>query len=768
MEHPIHQARTLLLGLCCFAHFCATAQTDAPDAVKEICGNMVFARTVPNGLGTHVELGLLDPASGALQKSIRAMLDTLTMERFVKDAAIHNDTTTSDADSIAIEKRYTFEAGELKFTYKDLADTCAGADTTGCRDYIAGLRKKLTEKLKTVLRSFDLPGRVKENEGMFKSLMKYHLEALVPTGTSCPAPTRDAAVSEFISSYFWTSITVMVPDPTPVSNTLCIHRRVPIREQRSALDVWVRMQVEKNPWLPDGLVILPPDKKTGVHMIDSLWKAVREEAKKEKPDTTKIKGWQTEIRSINNTHEGMLLRFRIRDFKYKYKHGTIKEVTIEAMIPMDTYRSMTFTNRPRYAKSVKWMYTRSIQSADKETFLVDRAQFKFESGSIHSVDVHGHIEGTNTEVRFSNAESPIPYAHSLDEFRERLDRIPLYSILPRDPIDVPPGMDYVMALSNLISNLPEFMLNTGNTAPGDTVVTYTFSDETPNAGDKACAQLRREDTRQLFEFKVFHDPIGLAKGKPNGLVQTEMSRRLLLLAPRAYRFNGIKYVEPSLRIQLMEEEERSMYLGDRLAGSANGPRTVKAMEQLNKASYDFDLRLNIGDLTAHHWDSQFELNAICGFHSTRISDSTLIASVDSGYVYSASIDTATGEAVLDSTKVIRQGTTRTFNDLGSMNSFTYGAELRWKIKPDGRFGCDLYGGVMHYVLLGDKSACETDLYRYDRFPSIAFAGIDGWFKPNRYDKWFFRAKWTGDADKPQNHFFQLQLGYNRRLNFKTR
>jgi hypothetical protein len=111
--------------------------------------------------------------------------------------------------------------------------------------------------------------------------------------------------------------------------------------------------------------------------------------------------------------------------------------------------------------------------------------------------------------------------------------------------------------------------------------------------------------------------------------------------------------------------------------------------------------------------------------------------------------------VLDSTGFERATTSRTIRDLGTANSFMYGAEFRWRMKPDGRYGFDVYTGVCSYVLLADPTLYRTDLSHAGRFPSVAFAGIDGWFRPSAENQWFFRARWTGDDKVFTNHFVQL-------------
>lgn len=759
MKNNYGRFGTLLPVVLCGA-LVTTAQ-QVPETVVTICANPIAANCQWLGEATQLVLTRIDTASarfhqeGNRAKSILAQDSTRSDFREYAEKKDDQAARTGILRQYALVMRLASLSGDSLELFTDSAASKALTIRASAR---------IEAALKKVSQQFEIPGRVKEHESLFKNRLSFGLTALAPAGSSCSADTQQRQIELFRDAYYWKCIAQIEADPTPIANTFCVNRTVQVRERLSALDVWARRKIGKRPWISDSVVVLP-------HRVFTLrkdpvrkdWRPLRRKIRKRKlTDEEKKK----ELEAFASKWTGKTTQFAYMEKEVKLldSKGHSREI-VRAIVSKRKYNALLYNSNPRHMVLSRWNAQLALDGGRTSDFIVERVQFKFEDGAFRQVDVWGHLLKQKTPMHFSNSGVPIPYTHDRQRTREHLDRFPLYSVLARNPKNqLHASIDYILSLSNVFSDMPEYQERTENIAPGDTVVTFIF--EAGNTASEAlsCASLRKEDTRQLFEMKVFTDPIGLVAGKPNGLIQTEVSRRVPLAAPKYYVFNLFRYAEPVLRVQLLNQEERSLLLRDAGGGER---RMVRAMDQLNTSTWCVGARLNLLTVSVPRAQSEFEFNALGHLYSTRISDSLRVATTDSTYTYQATVD-PDGNPVLDSTLVTREGITRALRDLGTANSFVYGAELRWRMKPDGRYGFELYAGMGHYVLLADPVAYQTDLYRFDRFPSVAFAGIDGWFRPSEESKWFFRARWTADSHKFTNHFAQLQLGYNRKLNFKTK
>jgi hypothetical protein len=731
-----------------------------PESIYFVCENPISANCQWTGSTTEVTLTRMDTANAALNKQVNARVLKLDSDQLLSDWIVLADPDTQTQVKDSLSKHYAALFDALQTKLDTVVGKCGSADA--CNTYIRALRQQEKQKLKGVTTQFMIPGRVKENELLFKNHIKNAIESLISSTGTCASWQED--VRAFKEAYYWKCIANIEMDPTPIANTICVNRTVPVRERFSALDAWARSEISAQPWLYGDTIVLPiKANKRSEDPVAREWKKAVNMMRSGKEARTAI---DEQLKLVTQAYRNSSnrLAYRTRKITVKDQKGAVRYQAV-ALVPERKYNELIYSTKPRHFVLTRRKAQLAIEGGDKKTLIVDRVQFKFEDGAFRQIDVWGQLDSMGTPLHFNNSGVPIPYTHDRQRFREGLDRFPLYSVIARNPKNQRhASIDYILSLSDVFEDMPEFQLRAENIAPGDTVVTFTFPEGNQGSDARSCAQLRKEDTRQLFELKVFTDPLGLAAGKPNGLVQTEISRRVPLAAPKYYVFNLFRYAEPVLRMQLLNQEERSLLLSDTTKDSL---RVVPSMGQLNTATWNTGIKLNLITISNPRAQSEYEINALAHLYSTRISDSLLTSTTVTDYNYTAVLDSS-GNAVLDSTEVLREGSTRTIRDLGTINSFVYGAELRWRMKPDGRYGFDVYAGAAHYVLLADPAKYQTDLYRFDRFPSVAFAGIDGWFRPSAADKWFFRARWTGDSHKFTNSFVQLQIGYNRQLNFKSK
>ena len=750
--------RLSTLSLLLFVVHTLRAQ-QVPETVVKVCDVVIAVNCQWTGSRTQVVVTRIAPGSEKRINALKGSIDTLgldtTQAHFRRIAMTNVD--SASRDSLLLIHKAHLERAQL--TKDSIVLHCT--DTAKCKEMRLRGISVIKALLDKAIRSFEVPGRIKDHEDLFKLRLTEELTALSPTADACD--TAASEIKTFVAAFYWKAIAQIEADPTPISNSMCVERTVRVRTRLSSLDVWARKKITRRPWMHD-TVVLPvhPKRLFRSDPIATRWKPLWQ-AQRGDSSAAVIKQLTTELWNTYNKSSSRYA-YTVKKMVWFDGKGDPKD-TLVALVPTRKFNKLAFDSNPRHRVLARTGAQMALVGGKYQDFTVERVQFKFEDGAFRQVDVWGHLATEGTPMHFSNSGVPIPYAHDRQRSRELLDRFPLYAVIARSPKGQRHGsIDYILSLSDVFVDMPEYQLRTENIAPGDTVVSFVFPAGNDDQDATSCTQLRKEDTKRLFELRLFTDPVGLAAGKPNGLVQTEVARRVPLAAPKYYIFNLLRYAEPALRIQLHNQEERSLLLAD---APTEGTRVIPAMDQLNRATWSTGARLNMLTLTIPRAQSDLEFNVLGYLFSTRVSDSLNTSTTEVGYTYQAALDSA-GNAVLDSTGFERATTSRTIRDLGTANSFMYGAEFRWRMKPDGRYGFDVYTGVCSYVLLADPTLYRTDLSHAGRFPSVAFAGIDGWFRPSAENQWFFRARWTGDDKVFTNHFVQLQLGYNRSLSFKSK
>lgn len=747
-------ARSTALALLLFVVRTLHAQ-QVPETVVKLCDAVIAVNCQWTGSSTQVVVTSCAPGSTELINALKGSIDMLgldsTQANFLKIAK------NIFRDSLLLIYEGHLERAQL--TEDSVIMHCSEKEK--CRAMCLRGVRTIQDSLATTTRSFEVHGRIKDHEDLFKIRLVEELAALAPTKAKCDSVASE--IKTFVAAFYWKAIAQIEADPTPISNSMCVNRTVQVRTRLSSLDVWARKKITRRPWMHDTIVLpLHPKRLFRKDPVAASWRPLRQAQRGDSSEVA-LKRFTTDLKNAF-TKRSSRIAYTEKKMVWFDGKGYPKD-TILAYVPTRKFNKLAFDSNPRHKVLARTGAQMALVGGKNHDFTVERVQFKFEDGAFRQVDVWGHLAKEGTPMHFSNSGVPIPYSHDRQRSRELLDRFPLYAVIERSPKGQRHGsIDYILSLSDVFVDMPEYQLRTENIAPGDTVVSFVFPAGNDHRDAVSCAQLRKEDTKRLFELRVFTDPVGLAAGKPNGLVQTEVARRVPLAAPKYYVFNMLRYAEPALRIQLHNQEERSLLLAD---APAEGTRVIPAMDQLNRATWSTGARLNMITLTIPRAQSDLEFNVLGYLFSTRLSDSLSTRAIEDGYTYQAVLDSA-GNAVLDSALFERETTTRTIRDLGTANSFMYGAEFRWRMKPDGRYGFDVYTGICSYVLLADPELYRTDLSNAGRFPSVAFAGIDGWFRPSADNQWFFRARWTADDKVFTNHFVQLQLGYNRSLNFKSK
>ena len=122
---------------------------------------------------------------------------------------------------------------------------------------------------------------------------------------------------------------------------------------------------------------------------------------------------------------------------------------------------------------------------------------------------------------------------------------------------------YMLALNDLLTiYLPKHEIGRRDFSPENRIIRYD-----PLQGDD-CITLYKEETSKLFEARVFSDFVGLDGKEPNGLLQTEISKRLNLITSRPFG-KGISFwsnlgifswLEPTVTLSKIENNNKILLL----------------------------------------------------------------------------------------------------------------------------------------------------------------------------------------------------------------
>lgn len=132
-------------------------------------------------------------------------------------------------------------------------------------------------------------------------------------------------------------------------------------------------------------------------------------------------------------------------------------------------------------------------------------------------------------------------------------------------------IDYVLNLAELLSYVPETVQNVFDRSPRNATHIIKM-----NQIQKKIYEVFKEPLSRLIQATVYSDFIGFEETKPNGLIQTELYRRMnmntqrnQLIGSKRMNWGGFQYLKPELVFSKIEDKERILPLSY-LTTSING------------------------------------------------------------------------------------------------------------------------------------------------------------------------------------------------------
>lgn len=129
-------------------------------------------------------------------------------------------------------------------------------------------------------------------------------------------------------------------------------------------------------------------------------------------------------------------------------------------------------------------------------------------------------------------------------------------------------------------------------------------------------QLYKEQTNKLFEARIYSDFVGLQEDKPNGLIQTEVEKRINIntaqwqtrrwLFPIVKSYGIFQYIKPTITISKLEQHNKRYVLGD--LDSIRYHPGENDTASLNKSSHRYATPLEL--YRRQSFSAGFDLNVL--------------------------------------------------------------------------------------------------------------------------------------------------------------
>lgn len=392
-------------------------------------------------------------------------------------------------------------------------------------------------------------------------------------------------------------------------------------------------------------------------------------------------------------------------------------------------------------------------------FVIEKVQIEFNEGFIENVLVVGKAKKVDADTRefipsyYKGAQRlkfenyyPIGFSTKRD-FEKMKDKL----IFAYDGYLRRYKLNIVDLFDELDGFVEEHKIGRRDFSPRNAVMTWDFSNE-----DQTCKTLYKEETFRLLEANVYSDFVGLDQNNPNGLIQTEVDRKINLITRRHprkfFRYNLINfgflaYVHPGLTLSKIDDNNKELVLNvrDRFVNGVYEPQKFASTLQIKRYenfNTGFDLNLLLMDIPS--FKSTFYLNG--GFRYGRT-------------------------AIRDSVRVLQDGipTNNNFVNEYGVNTLQVYPRLIWDVKTDERYSFDVTWAPVFSFLRSDEfeqvdnvAAYAQGTPRGDHYYLYHNLQMKVSFMPRAANtgKLFFRYQFNWQQGYWRTAFHQAQIGYS--------
>lgn len=381
-------------------------------------------------------------------------------------------------------------------------------------------------------------------------------------------------------------------------------------------------------------------------------------------------------------------------------------------------------------------------------YKIKKVTIKFERGFIEEVNIGLDIGYNQIELY----EAFIPIGFSSKSDMKNLYQMKLY---PRDPF----LQNNFIYLSDVIARYDVFQdLYTRDYSPADTLINGLDPENHP------IVTLKKERLVRLFDTRIYTDLSGIESNTPNGLIQTEVSRRFNLVTKR---------------FQLLGKKDMGYFNYFNIFGGLS-----KIENKLKRLPLENNYTIRNGSLQSPNYVTNLDLRRYENFSigietnliTFNINTAKLIVTLDIGARYGHI-------PILDSTYSYNKLTGTLTPPSLSQNVYTDGHTLNYYPKlsfeylPQRRVGltfsmCYFFTnlrGNNEFKAVMSKTKSDLDNPFIERlskqsYMAELFARVNT--SPDGDNQIFFRTRLFWQCGDRNTFFPQIQLGYNYNLFFK--
>lgn len=365
---------------------------------------------------------------------------------------------------------------------------------------------------------------------------------------------------------------------------------------------------------------------------------------------------------------------------------------------------------------------------------------EFKEGYMEHIDVHIRID--NKEYIFTNYKPVgISTMNNISKFHE------IYLYEPSD--------NYCVKLSDIIVKYErKHQVGRRDYSPENQIIS-SFPGSTEI--------IRKAKTKELLMGKIYTDIVGFNTDNPNGLVQTEISKRInigtfrysIAFTRKHINHGWVQFVEPQILISKIEENNRYLQLDQRndiINGQLISSKYAQTLQFYRYQTLNVGFRLNFFVFDIPPMKSTIYINGGANYMMTAVRDSTVQLNA--------------------SNTIVKTGNTTTL----MTSNLIFWPELRCTIEPDERYGFDFTVRASYLLLLNEEiyQVNRTNLFELtgkDNCNNWIFtASLDAYLKPsqNLNSHLFVRLAFNSAIDNFEKNFFQAQIGYGFYLIGRTK
>ncbi|UFH55507.1 hypothetical protein [Spirosoma sp. KNUC1025] len=401
----------------------------------------------------------------------------------------------------------------------------------------------------------------------------------------------------------------------------------------------------------------------------------------------------------------------------------------------------------------------------KGTFVADSARMEFFEGNIKNLFIFGNVSyNLDSTINVTNGLTnekkpivfrnfnPIPFS-SLTDYTSRNNLLWQFPSSKDNIFNLSSSADQFITSYNIIKYDPLFANNQEDYSPRDGVQVF-------KAGTKLTVY--KEVNSKLFKVKVFSDFIGVKDDNPNGLIQFELSKRIIL-NPRREQISFINksrypdlgfglfnYIEPTFVMSKIEENNKIL-ITDKLkfnecqctAGSSI-KSVINLLDLYKYQNFSAGGALNILVFDNPNYKTSFYFNAGLKLFRTSIRD-TLRTWKDNN--------------------IINTNRVENYN----ISTLQLYPEFIYQVKPDSRFGFSL---TLRGLYLLPQTDRLTIMNNYNHIESEQKRGqnlilntqLDVFIRPDpdqsTKGEIFARLAYSNLLLSGNTNFMQVQVGYS--------